>query len=121
MTEVFDRAWDVLMVALGLSCVWVGCWAVLRPRQPLMLEGRPVWVVRAWGLGYVLLGISLTIESVTLMAGGEPDWPADVMRWVAGPLVVGSLLAAFLSRRWERRRARAMDGGGRREPDRHLE
>lgn len=68
MTEVFDRAWDVLMVALGLSCVWVGCWAVLRPRQPLMLEGRPVWVVRAWGLGYVLLGISLTIESVTLMA-----------------------------------------------------
>ncbi|MEW2491917.1 hypothetical protein [Streptomyces sp. NPDC048411] len=109
MTEVFDRAVDVLTVALGLGCVWVGWRAVLRPRQPPILQGRPVWVVRAWGLGYVLLGISLTIESVTLMAGGEPGWPADVIRWVAGPLVVGSFLAAFLSRRWERRRTRAMN------------
>ncbi|BFO18238.1 hypothetical protein SHKM778_46260 [Streptomyces sp. KM77-8] len=48
---------------------------------------------------------------MTLMAGGESGWPADVIRWVAGPLVVGSILAAFLSRRWERRRARAMDEG----------
>ncbi|MFE7209988.1 hypothetical protein ACFY0A_25050 [Streptomyces sp. NPDC001698] len=68
-------------------------------------------MVRVWGLAYVLLGISLTIESVTLMAGGEPGWPADVIRWVAGPLLVGSILAAFLFRRWERRRARAMNEG----------
>ncbi|MFD4954105.1 hypothetical protein [Streptomyces sp. NPDC058451] len=111
MAEVFNRAWDVLMVAAGLCCVWVGSQAVLRSRQPLMLHGRPVWVVRAWGLGYVLLGISLTIEPVTVMAGGEPGRPADVMRWVAGPLVVGSILAAFLPRRWERGRARAMNEG----------
>ncbi|MFF9496527.1 hypothetical protein [Streptomyces flaveolus] len=111
MTEVFDRAVDVLIVAVGLGCVWLGGRAVLRPRQPPEPIRGPVWVVLVWGLGYVLLGNSLTIESVTLMAGGEPGWPADVMRWVAGPLVVGSILAAFLSQRWERRRARAMDEG----------
>ncbi|MFJ5901612.1 hypothetical protein ACIQFZ_41115 [Streptomyces sp. NPDC093064] len=111
---MFDSASDVLMVLAGLSCVWMGWRAVLRPRQPpilQILQGRPVWVVRAWGLGFVVLGICLPIESVTRMAGGEPGWPAAVIRWVAGPLVVGSFLAAFLSRRWERRRARAMNEG----------
>ncbi|MEU6755713.1 hypothetical protein [Streptomyces sp. NPDC046685] len=68
-------------------------------------------VVRSWGLGYVLLGISLAVESVTLMTGGEPGWLADVTRWIAGPLVVGSILAAFVFRRWERGRARAMSEG----------
>ncbi|MEU6010152.1 hypothetical protein [Streptomyces sp. NPDC047453] len=68
-------------------------------------------MVRAWGLGHVVLGICLTIKWVTLLVGGEPGWPADVIRWVAGPLVVGSILAAFLFRRWERRRARAMNEG----------
>lgn len=121
VTEVFDRAMDMLMVPLGLSCVWLGWRSVFRPRwSPEPILQGPVWVVRAWGLGYVLLGISLTIESVTLMAGGELGWPVDVIRWVAGPLVVGSILVAFLSRRWERRRAWAMRGGGR-EPGRSLE
>ncbi|MEU2578857.1 hypothetical protein ACIP3B_36455 [Streptomyces anulatus] len=45
---------------------------------------------------------------MTLMAGGEPGRAADVTRWVAGPLVVGSILAAFVSRRRERRRDRAV-------------
>ncbi|MFE9171085.1 hypothetical protein ACFYNZ_16420 [Streptomyces kebangsaanensis] len=111
MTEVFDGAVDVLSMALGLGCVWLGWRAVLRPRRPPEPIQGPVWVVRAWGLGYVLLGICLTIQSVTLMAGGEPGRPADVIRWVAGPLLVGSILAAFLSRRWERRRDRAMNEG----------
>ncbi|MFE7236552.1 hypothetical protein ACWCRF_31230 [Streptomyces sp. NPDC002405] len=108
---MFDRAVDVLIVAVGLGCVWLGWRAVLRPRQPPEPIRGPVGVVLAWGLGYVFLGNSLTIESVTLIAGGEPGWPADVIRWVAGSLLVGSILAAFLSRRWERRRARAMNEG----------
>ncbi|MGW4824284.1 hypothetical protein ACWEP4_36455 [Streptomyces sp. NPDC004227] len=111
---MFDRATDVFIVALvGPACAWSGWRAVLRPRQPpdyVMIQG-PVWAVRAWGLGFVVLGICLPIESVTRMAGGEPGWPAAVIRWVAGPLVVGSFLAALLSRRWERRRARAMNEG----------
>ncbi|MEU7384468.1 hypothetical protein AB0A91_31720 [Streptomyces sp. NPDC042207] len=111
MTEVFNRAWDVLMVAVGLGCVWLGWRAALKPRRPPEPIRGPVWVVLAWGLGYVLLGNSLTIESVTLMAGGEPGRPADVIRWIAGPLVTCSILVAFLSLRWERRRARAMNGG----------
>jgi hypothetical protein len=111
VTEVFDRAVDVFMMAVGLGCVWLGWRAVLRPRRsPEPIQG-PVWVVRAWGIGFVVLGICLTIKWVPLMAGGEPGWPVDVIRWVAGPLVVGSTLAAFLSRRWERRRARAMNEG----------
>ncbi|MGW2110521.1 hypothetical protein [Streptomyces sp. NPDC001948] len=120
MAEVFDRVINVLAAALWLGCVWLGWRAVLRPRRPPEPIQGPVWVVRAWGLGFVLLGTCLTIESVTLMAGGEQGWP--VARWVAGPLVVGSILAAFLSRRWDRRRARAMNEGlHRREPGRPLE
>ncbi|WP_330242432.1 hypothetical protein [Streptomyces sp. NBC_00525] len=104
MTEVFDAAVDVLGTALGLGCVWLGCRAVLRPRRPPEPIQGPVWAVRAWGLGYVLLGICLAAQSLALMAGREPGWTGDVIRWVAGPLVVGSVLAAFLSRRRERRR-----------------
>jgi len=63
-----------------------------------------VWVVRAWGLGFVLLGTTIAVETVTLMVGGEPGQVAGVTRWVAGPLVVGSIVAAFVARRRERRR-----------------
>ncbi|MEU4266166.1 hypothetical protein ACYCCF_30065 [Streptomyces argenteolus] len=109
MTDVFDRAMDVFMVAVGMGLVGLGCSAVLRPRRPPEpIQGLPVWGVRAWGLGFVLLGISITVETVTLMAGGEPGRAADVTRWVAGPLVVGSTLAAFVARRRERRRDRAV-------------
>jgi hypothetical protein len=111
--EVFDRAVDVFVMAVGLGCVWWGWRAVLRPlRSPEPVQG-PVWTVRVWGFGQVSLGISLAVHSVTLMAGGEPGRPADVIRWVAGPLVIGSVLAAFLSRRWKHRRARAVNEGRR--------
>jgi hypothetical protein len=111
MTVVFERAADVFMVAGGLGCVWLGCWALLRPRRPPETFPGPVWVVRARGLGFVLLGISLAAETVTRMTGGEPGWTVDVIRWVAGPLVVGSMLAAFVIRRRERHRARAQHEG----------
>ncbi|MFF9402492.1 hypothetical protein ACF1FX_24345 [Streptomyces sp. NPDC014646] len=112
--DVLDRAMDVLMVAVGLGCAWLGCWAVLRPRRPPEPIRGPVWVVRTWGLGFVLLGISLAIETITLMTGGETGWAADVIRWVAGPLVVGSIVAAFVARRWKRHRARTVKGRRRR-------
>jgi hypothetical protein len=113
VAEVFERVMDVVMVAVGLGCVWLGCRAVLRPRQPPEPIQGPVWGVRAWGLGFVLLGISLAIETVTLMAGGQPGWPADVIRWVAGPLVVGSIVTAFVARGWQRHRTRTVKGGRR--------
>ncbi|MGW5599525.1 hypothetical protein ACWEWL_10555 [Streptomyces rochei] len=113
VAEVFDRAMDLLVVAVGLGCVWLGCRALLRPRQPPEPIQGPVWGVRAWGLGFVLLGISLAIETVTLMTGGKPGWPADVIRWVAGPLVVGSIVTALVARGWQRHRARSAKGGRR--------
>ncbi|MER5215448.1 hypothetical protein ABT063_34135 [Streptomyces sp. NPDC002838] len=109
VTEVFGRTVDVLIVAGGLCCVWAGCWALLRPRRPPEPIQGPVWVVRTWGLGFVLLGISLVVETVNLMAGGEPGRVADVSRWIAGPLVVGSILAALVARWRGRRRTRAVN------------
>lgn len=110
VTEVFDRVVDVLVVAMGLGCVWLGCRAVLRPRRPPEPIQGPVWGVRAWGLGFVLLGISLAVEAVTSMAGGQPGWPTDVIRWVAGPLVVGAIVTAIVARGRQRRRARTVKG-----------
>ncbi|MFF8713338.1 hypothetical protein ACF07T_18200 [Streptomyces sp. NPDC015184] len=107
---VLDRAMDVFTAALGLGCVWMGCLAVLRPRRPPEPIQGPVQVVRTWGLGFVLLGISLTAETVTLMTGGEPGWAGDVIRWVAGPLVVGSIVAAVVARRRKLHRARTVKG-----------
>lgn len=110
VAEVFDRAMDGLVVAGGLGCVWLGCGAVLRPRRPSEPIQGPVWVVRAWGLGHVLPGISLTVETIRLTTGGEPGRAADVLRRVAGPLVVGSITAAFVARRWKGHRARTVKG-----------
>jgi hypothetical protein len=108
--DVLDRAMDVLTVVLGLGCVWLGCGALIRPRRPPEPVRGPVWAVRTWGLGFVLLGISLAIGTITLMTGGEPGRTADVIRWVAGPLVVGSIVAAFVARRRERHRMRSVKG-----------
>ncbi|MCP9956869.1 hypothetical protein [Streptomyces sudanensis] len=116
VTGLLDRAVDVFTVVVGLGCTWLGCRAVVRPqgphRPPAPVRG-PAWVVRVWGIGFVVLGISLAIETVTLMAGGEPGRAGDVIRWVAGPLVVGAIVAAFTARWWERHRTRAAKGGRR--------
>jgi hypothetical protein len=45
-----------------------------------------------------------------LMTGGEPGWAGDVIRWVAGPLVVGSIVAAVVARRRKLHRARTVKG-----------
>jgi hypothetical protein len=44
------------------------------------------------------------------MTGGERGRAADVIRWVAGPLVIGAIVAAFVARRWKRHRARTVKG-----------
>ncbi|MFJ7062477.1 hypothetical protein ACK8N7_36055 [Streptomyces griseobrunneus] len=110
VTEVFDTVVDVLVVAMGLGCVWLGMEAVLRPRRPPEPIQGPVWVVRTWGIGFVVLGICLAVQMVVLTTGGDADGVADVMRWVAGPLVAGSILAAFVIRLRERRWTRAARG-----------
>lgn len=113
VTQGLDRAMDVFMMVVALGCLWLGCRAVLRPRRRLEPIRGPVWAVCAWGLGFVLLGMPLVIETVTLMGGGEPGRTADVIRWVAGPLVVGSIVGAFLARGWQRHRAQTVKGGRR--------
>ncbi|MCP9960271.1 hypothetical protein LUX05_00490 [Streptomyces somaliensis] len=116
VTGLLDRAMDVFTVVVGLGCAWLGCRAVVRthgPHRPPAPVRGPAWVVRVWGLGFVVLGISLATETVVLTAGGEPGRAGDVIRWVAGPLVVGSIVAALTARRWERHRVRAAKGGRR--------
>ncbi|MYU25636.1 hypothetical protein [Streptomyces sp. SID8352] len=96
---------DVFTLVMGVGCGVLGVSALFRPHAlPEMIRG-PIRVVRAWGLGYLVLGISLTAETVAVMGGGEPGRASDLARWVAGPLIVGALLAAFLIRRRDRRGA----------------
>ncbi|MFJ4504421.1 hypothetical protein [Streptomyces sp. NPDC088864] len=95
---------DVLGITMGLGCAWLGCRTVLRPHRPPEPFQGPVWAARAGGLGFVLLGVVLAVRSAALLAGRDAGWTGDVIRWVAGPLVIGSILAALLSRRGEHRR-----------------
>lgn len=103
-TGPLDTAGAVFMAVVGLGCAWWGGLAVLHPcRPPKPFEG-PVWVVRAWGLGYVLLGISTTVRMVTKLVGKEPAWLMATY-WVIGPLLICSITAAYVSQRRARRRA----------------
>ncbi|WP_051821282.1 hypothetical protein VM636_29375 [Streptomyces sp. SCSIO 75703] len=111
VTEVFDRTMDVFTLLAALGCVALGVHVQFRPGQAPVIKG-PVRLVRVWGLGYVLLGISLAAQTAALMTGAEPAWTTHVIRWVAGPLVVGSLLASYVVRR----RARRHGAAGRHEP-----
>lgn len=95
---MFERVRDVLIVVVGVGCVWLGWRALfLSPRPPEPARG-PAWLARAWGAGHVLMGISLTVMVMTQVAGGTPDWPMRVILWCAGPLVVGTALAGLVTR-----------------------
>jgi len=109
VSELFEAAVDVFMVTMGLGCVWLGCSATHRRHQYPELARGPAWATRTWGLGFVLLGVSLAVASVGRLTGEVWSWPSAVMRWIAGPLVIGSLLASMASRRWKHRDDRTTD------------
>ncbi|WP_217197266.1 hypothetical protein [Streptomyces buecherae] len=102
----WDGALDVFVLAVGVGCGWLG-WRAARWPGRAVGPVRPGWVTRAWGLGYLLLGCALVVDTATRLAGGEQRWATHLLRWGAGPLVIGSLLATFVIRRRERR---ASDG-----------
>ncbi|MEU9762350.1 hypothetical protein ACFYYY_22905 [Streptomyces sp. NPDC001834] len=106
---LFEAAMDVFMMAMGLGCVWLGCSATHRRHQYPELARGPVWTTRTWGLGFVLLGASLAVASVGRFTGEVWSWPSAVMRWVAGPLVIGSILASMVFRRRGRRNNQAVE------------
>ncbi|MFJ3820391.1 hypothetical protein [Streptomyces nodosus] len=64
-----------------------------------------MWVARAWGLGYVVLGIGMAAKMTTMLVGKEPAWPMAVLNWAAGPLLLFSVTAAVVSQWRARRRA----------------
>ncbi|MFC5953070.1 hypothetical protein ACFP51_00760 [Streptomyces pratens] len=108
MNGVLETAVYVLAAGVGLGCAWLGWQAVRRPRRPPELVAQvPVRVVRVWGFSFTLLGVLFAVKAMIMAAGGNPGRVTDLITWVAGPLVVGSVLAAYVSRRRERRRARA--------------
>lgn len=103
-TDPLDTAGAVFMAILGLGCTWWGGLAVRQPRRPPKPFEGPVWVVRAWGLSYVLLGTCTTVRMGTKLVGKEPAWLMATY-WVISPLLICSVTAAYLSRRRSRRRA----------------
>ncbi|CAL9671522.1 hypothetical protein SUDANB15_07430 (plasmid) [Streptomyces sp. enrichment culture] len=112
--EVFERAVDVLVLAVGVGCAWQGWRPMLLPRRSLTPTHRSAgsaWMARAWGLGMVLTGLSLTAMKTFEAVGGRPDWPVTLMVWVAGPLVLATTLAGVVIRWGERGRGRAGDEG----------
>nr|WSZ18875.1 hypothetical protein OH837_38855 [Streptomyces canus] len=103
-TDPLDTAGAVFMVVVALGCAWWGGLGVLHPRRPPKPFEGPVWVVRAWGLSYVLLGISMAARMVTKLVGKEPAWLMETY-WVIGPLLICSITAAYVSQWRARHRA----------------
>ncbi|WP_406352372.1 hypothetical protein OHB56_07715 [Streptomyces sp. NBC_01635] len=96
------------MAFVGLGCAWWGGPAVLRPPKP---SGGPVRVVRAWELGYVLMGPCMAVRMVTRLVGKEPARLMAMTYWAVEPFLVCSITAAYVSRRRARRRAGAATVG----------
>ncbi|WP_406420982.1 hypothetical protein OH809_21000 [Streptomyces sp. NBC_00873] len=103
MFELLDKAANVFMLVLGVGCVWLGWTGVRRPRQSPKIMQAPTWAIRTWGVGYVVLGVSLIAEVVSWMDIQELGWPTALIRCVAGPLVFASVLAGVIWR-WRGRR-----------------
>lgn len=113
MAERAETAVSVLMLIVAAGCTWLGWTSLRRPREaPVSVQG-PGWLVRTWGLGYLVLGVGLTSQEVGRTAGEEPAWPLILIRWIAGPLVVLPLVAGAV-RRWRERRADRVASEGRR-------
>lgn len=110
-TDALDTAGGVFMTVLALGCTWWGGLAVLRPHRPPQPIVGPVWVARAWGLGYVLLGTGMAAKMTTMLVGKQPAWPMAVLYWAAGPLLLFSVTAAGVSQWRTRRRAGGAAGG----------
>lgn len=110
-TGALDTAGGVFMTFLALGCAWLGGLAVLRPHRPPQPIGGPVWVVRTWGFSYVLLGIAMAAKMTAMLVGQESPWAVAMLNWVAGPLVLLSVIAAGVSQWRARRRADGPIGG----------
>lgn len=72
MAELADMAVGVLMLVMAAGCTWLGWTSLRRPLgSPVIMRG-PGWLVRTWGLGYLLLGVGLAAEEMGRIAGEEP-------------------------------------------------
>lgn len=104
-TDALDTAGAVFMAVAGLGCACFGGLVVLRPRRPPKPFDGPVWVVRAWGLGYVLLGLGTAVRMGLVLVGKELAWLTAVTCLVVTPLLVCSVTAAYAVQRRGRGRA----------------
>ncbi|MEU2600163.1 hypothetical protein ABZ669_23805 [Streptomyces hirsutus] len=102
--DPLETAGGVFMAFVGLGCAWWGGPAVLRPRRPPKPFEGPVRMVRAWGLGYVPMGLCMTVRMVTRLVGKEPAWRMAMTCRVVGPFLMCSVTAAYVSQRRARRR-----------------
>jgi hypothetical protein len=105
-TDALDTAGGVVMAVAGLGCACFGGLVVFRPcRLPKSFEG-PVWMVRAWGFGYVLLGLGTAVRMGMFLLGKELAWLTAVTYLVVTPLFICSIMTAYIVQRRARRRAR---------------
>ncbi|GAA2289126.1 hypothetical protein GCM10010415_70720 [Streptomyces atrovirens] len=104
-TDALDTAGGVFMAVAGLGCACFGGLAVLRPGSPPKPFEGPAWVVRAWGFGYVLLGLGTAARMGLMLVGKEPARLTAVTHSVATPLLICSVTAAYVVRRRRRRPA----------------
>ncbi|MEU6522388.1 hypothetical protein ABZ892_05920 [Streptomyces sp. NPDC046924] len=113
MAEPAETAVSVLMLVVATGCTWLGWTSLRRPREaPASVRG-PGWLVRTWGLGYLVLGVGLFTQEASRAGGEDPFWSLVLIRWIAGPLLVFSLMAGAV-RRWRERRAGRVASEGRR-------
>ncbi|WP_329254326.1 hypothetical protein [Streptomyces canus] len=104
-TDLLDTAGAVAMAVAGLGCACIGGVIAIRPRRlPKPFEGPP-WVVRAWGIGYVLLGLGTAARMGLMLLGKELAWLTAVTYLIVTPLLICSIMAAYVVQRRARRRA----------------